>query len=248
MADDSPVSRRILTGMLQQHCDIMEVVTIDDGAAALERINLEKFDVVLLDWHMPGMTGLEVLTEIRKQGLNTPIIMVTAEKEKTQVLAAFKAGANDYIMKPFEPRQSAVRILNVLAYARHAAERAPSQMALVVDDSPLVRKILANTLRRECRFQEIMQVGDGKLAVEAAKENDFDLILLDWNMPEMTGIEALRAIREFRKRTPIVMVTSENDGARVVEALDAGANNYIIKPIEPQTLSEKIRQIMLVHG
>jgi len=248
IVDDSPISRRILTGIIQQHCEIQDVTTSNDGAGAIERIKAGSFDLVLLDWQLPEKTGIEVLEEIRALGLKTPVIMVTAGKEKDQVLRAFKAGANDYLMKPFDPKPGAKRILQVLEKVKHAARRPDLRKALVADDSPVLRKILVNTLKRDCGFTEVAEVSDGKAAVEAVQAADFDLVLLDWNMPSMTGIEALRAIRAAHKLVPVVMVTSEKEGARIVEAIDAGANSYIIKPFEPHTLGEKIRQILHVHA
>ena len=120
--------------------------------------------------------------------------------------------------------------------------------ALVVDDSNLVRRLLIGVLRHECGFESVAEAGDGKDALAQAKNGSFDLVFLDRNMPEMLGIEALRTIRESDWETPVVMVTIEKDGARVVEALEAGANHYIIKPFEPEAIAERIKQVFCVSA
>ena len=114
----------------------------------------------------------------------------------------------------------------------------------MVDDSAVLRKILGGLLQEQCDFTEIVQASDGAEGLEAAKAADFDIIFLDWNMPKMQGIDVLKAIREMGKNTPIVMVTSEKDGSRVVEAFDAGADNYIIKPFGPVSVAEKVKQAL----
>ncbi len=236
-----------MTGILQQHCDIQDVAVSKDGVDAIKRIKTEDFDLVVLEWDLPEKSGVEVLEEVRAEGIKVPIIMVTAAKDKDRVIRAFHAGANDYLMKPFAPRPGAKRILNVIKKAQEPPREPSSRTALVADDSPIARKILSNTLKRVCGFGEITEVSDGQAAVDAVRDTDFDVVLLDWSMPSLSGIEALRAIRAARKSVPVIMVTMENEGARIVEAIDAGANNYIIKPFEPQSLAQKIRQVLRIR-
>lgn len=82
------------------------------------------------------------------------------------------------------------------------------------------------------------------MAVMEVVENDFDLVLMDWNMPNLTGIEALRVIRSVGKKVPVIMVTTETDKDRIVEAIKAGANQYIFKPFKPKMLLNKIHQVI----
>lgn len=112
--------------------------------------------------------------------------------------------------------------------------------ALVVDDSVVMRKVIMGALAR-AEITEVDQAADGVEAVNACKANDYNIILMDWNMPNMLGIDAVKAIRALGKTTPIIMVTTEAEKGRVVEALKAGANNYIIKPFGPATIVDKIK-------
>ena len=115
--------------------------------------------------------------------------------------------------------------------------------ALVVDDSAVMRKVLIGALGR-VNIDQVDQAADGREAVEAAKATDYGLILMDWNMPNMLGIDAVKAIRELGKTMPIIMVTTEAEKSRVIEALKAGANNYVIKPFEPATIVSKIQEVL----
>ena len=115
--------------------------------------------------------------------------------------------------------------------------------ALVVDDSAVMRKVLIGALNR-AEITEVEQAADGQEAVCACDIEDFDLILMDWNMPNMLGIDAVKAIRANGKTMPIIMVTTEAEKSRVIDALKAGANNYIIKPFEPATIVDKIQEVL----
>ena len=101
IADDSGVMRKIIVRAAKA-AGVDDIVEAADGAEALEKFAEDQFDLVLTDWNMPNKTGLEVIQEIRGQGSKVPIIMVTTEGEKANVLKAIQAGVSDYLTKPFE--------------------------------------------------------------------------------------------------------------------------------------------------
>lgn len=119
--------------------------------------------------------------------------------------------------------------------------------ALVVDDSAVMRKVLIGALS-QAGITDVVQAENGKQAVEATESDDIDLVLLDWNMPVMLGIDALKAIRANGKTMPILMVTTEAEKSRVIEALKEGANNYIIKPFQPPDIVAKIKDVLEKAG
>ena len=89
----------------------------------------------------------------------------------------------------------------------------------------------------------MVEATNGKEGLDQASD-DFDLVLLDWNMPEMSGIDALKGIRAKGLKVPVIMVTTEAEKARVIEAVKSGANNYIIKPFTPEGIEEKIKKTL----
>lgn len=115
--------------------------------------------------------------------------------------------------------------------------------ALVVDDSAVMRKVLTGALAR-LNITDVDQAGDGQEAVSKVQQAEYNLILMDWNMPNMLGIDALKAIRGMGKTVPVIMVTTEAEKQRVVEALKAGANNYVVKPFEPKVIMNKIAELL----
>ncbi len=111
---------------------------------------------------------------------------------------------------------------------------------LVVDDSSTMRRIITNTLKQVGQ-EDVLEACDGKEALSSFKaHDDIDLILTDWNMPNMNGLDFLTEVRGVNKDIPIVMVTTEAEKGNVVVAIKAGANNYIVKPFTPEVLKEKI--------
>ena len=115
--------------------------------------------------------------------------------------------------------------------------------ALVVDDSMTIRRIVIKALGM-VGINDATEAGDGLEAVKAVQSGQFDLILLDWNMPKLSGIEALRAIRQAGNKTPVIMVTTEAEKSRVIEAIKTGANDYLIKPFSPDQLAAKVKNVV----
>lgn len=121
---------------------------------------------------------------------------------------------------------------------------------LVVDDSSTMRRIIKNTLQR-LGHKDILEGGDGVEGWNALNSNpDIDMLITDWNMPEMNGLELVKKVRADSRFTdlPIIMVTTEGGKAEVITALKAGVNNYIVKPFTPQVLKEKLGAVMGIEG
>lgn len=116
--------------------------------------------------------------------------------------------------------------------------------ALIVDDSLTIRRIVRKALGI-VGINDAVDAEDGCAALEAVnKTNDFDLILLDWNMPKMSGIDALRTLRQAGNKTPVIMVTTEAEKSRVIDAIKSGANDYLIKPFSPDQLAAKVKNVI----
>ncbi|MGF1635421.1 MAG: response regulator [Phycisphaerae bacterium] len=111
---------------------------------------------------------------------------------------------------------------------------------LLVDDSKTMRNIQKKVLG-DLPCQDFGEAGDGVEALQVLQQGTYDLALVDWNMPNMDGHTLVTKIRVDNKKMPLIMCTTEAEKERVVEAIKAGVNNYIIKPFTPETLLEKVR-------
>ena len=114
---------------------------------------------------------------------------------------------------------------------------------MLIDDSKTMRSIQKAVLA-QIGVTETEEACDGQDALSKVNAFKPDLILVDWNMPNMDGLTFVKAYRQFNKSTPLVMVTTEAEKARVIEAIKAGVNNYVVKPFTPDLLSQRIRETL----
>jgi two-component system chemotaxis response regulator CheY len=115
---------------------------------------------------------------------------------------------------------------------------------LVVDDFSTMRRIVRNLLK-ELGFSNITEAEDGVDALRKLRADKYDFVVSDWNMPNMTGIDLLREIRkdDALKHLPVLMVTAEAKKENIIEAAQAGASGYVVKPFTATTLDEKLQKI-----
>ncbi|MGC4034282.1 MAG: response regulator [Tepidisphaeraceae bacterium] len=116
---------------------------------------------------------------------------------------------------------------------------------LLVDDSKTMRNIQKKCLEQLGNV-EFTEAGDGLEALTAIEKNPagFNLILVDWNMPNMDGFTLVGRIRQTDKKTPMIMVTTESEKSRIIDAIKAGVNNYTLKPFTPEVLMQKVKQTL----
>ncbi len=114
---------------------------------------------------------------------------------------------------------------------------------LLVDDSRTMRNVQKKILVG-LGYNDLIEACDGQDALDQVCDTTPDLILLDWNMPNVDGITFLRQFRLQNKTTPVIMVTTEAEKARVVEAIKAGVNNYVVKPFTPDALRQRIEETL----
>jgi len=121
----------------------------------------------------------------------------------------------------------------------------PDLRILIVDDSPTMRRILVNTVQK-AGYPNCQEAEDGKDALAKLMAGTYDLIMTDWNMPNMSGLELVEAVRADSKlkEIPILMVTTRNMKEDIVNAIKTGVNGYIVKPFDAKTLNAKINEVL----
>jgi two-component system chemotaxis response regulator CheY len=120
---------------------------------------------------------------------------------------------------------------------------------LVVDDFATMRRIIKNILR-QAGYDSIVEADDGTTALPKLKSGEIDFVIADWNMPNMTGLDLLKAMRSDKalKDIPFLMLTAEAQKDNIIEAVQAGVSGYVIKPFTPETLKERIEQTLSKKG
>lgn len=118
-----------------------------------------------------------------------------------------------------------------------------SKRVLVADDSSTMRKIILRSLQA-VGVTDTVEAADGVEAVDKFKQQPVDIVLTDWNMPNKSGLEVIKEIRALNATVPIIMVTTEAEKTRVLEAIQSGVSDYLVKPFTAEVLREKLEK----HG
>jgi len=248
LIDDDEMGLDMLERRL--HREEFNVETANCGAAAIERIEVEKFDVILLDLMMPDMSGDEVLEKIRasKKTGNAVVIMLTADSDRESVNRCLTCGADDYIVKPYDFLLLKTRIWRALK-GRPISNRGNlsdkellvGKHVLIVDDDENNRDIL--TRRCEQFGCLVESVTNGEDALQAVSEKSFDAVLLDIHMPGMDGVEVLKTIRSQQEldELPVMMVSAEDNPKVLTECVLAGASDYISKPFNAAVIRGRLQ-------
>ena len=260
VADDNATNRRIFEKTLEKWQ--MVPTLVESGAAAVEAVleaekRGQRFDLVLLDVNMPGMDGFTAAEQLFDQasGSLPTIMMLTSSDQAGDAARCKDLGVASYLVKPV--RQSALReailaVLNAASQPAHNEARAPkasqrrSWRILLAEDNVVNQRVAMALLKKAGHSVTLAE--NGKLALEALDAATFDLVLMDMQMPEMSGSEAIAAIRERERQQgnhlPIIALTAHALKGDRERCLDAGADDYIAKPVVPATLYERIGTVM----
>lgn len=238
VVEDSQVQREVCVDQLRD-IGFKYIFEAENGIQALDVLKNNSIDLILSGWDMPEMDGLELLKTTKNDSTlqNTPFIFLTVHDNQEKNREGMVYGAVDYIVKPSSP--------NDLKESIEIIFKRGIRNILIVEDSELQREICIVQLQ-QIGFEKITGAANGVEALDYLENNPVDLIVSDWEMPEMDGLELLRTVKENPKlqKIPFLILTVHNDPKKNQEALDLGAMDFIIKPSTPDSLHMKIRKIL----
>ena len=254
VVDDHPIAQETLKEYVETWWpDVAVAASGIEALAALAMAAQEKpYDLVLLDWRMPDMNGLEVAVQIREhpQVYSVPaVIMVTAFSQEEIMDQAKEAGVKGLLVKPVSPSALFDAVVRALGIKRTEVPRVAAQAEssavkalrgahiLVAEDNETNQEVARGILEMVGIVVQI--ANNGREAVAALRTNRFDAVLMDVQMPEMDGYEATRAIRAAEKdyRTiPVIAMTAHAMTGDREKSMEAGMNDHITKPIDPEQL------------
>jgi CheY-like chemotaxis protein len=263
--DDFEPMRKVTTGQLRSMGATI-ILTAANGAEAMTLLRTHRVNMILSDWNMPVMTGLELLKLVRadKKLSRIPFIMITAEAERHRVDEAIAWGVSDLLVKPYtannlsmhiekaltiRPKQALSDLPTLSIQDAPASAVASTQLIdrptiLVVDDTPDNLMLVSNLFKDEYR---VRIAHNGQKALSICQSNDPpDLVLLDIMMPGMDGLEVARRMREHpvSEPIPVIFVTAMNSDEARLKGMALGAIDFVTKPIDPDLLKPRVRNFM----
>ena len=231
VVDDNEEFCRNMTDILE--LKDYEVVTAYDGFKALELVKQNGFDLVLMDVKMPVMDGVETFKKVKKIAPDTPVIMVTAFVVEDLIREALREGAFGSLKKPLDFDE----IFELIEQATPNGE-----LILIVDDDENLCANMQDVLSG--KGYRVSVAHDGNIAIEKAKRDNFDVMLIDLKLPALNGLETYLAIRDFRPNVVVIIITGypqEMDDL-AQQALQENAYAYLKKPIDMDKLDSLLKQ------
>ena len=269
MIDDNAVNRQVLGRMVQRWG--MQLTEAASGQSALNILNesaSQGFDLLLLDFDMPGMDGFELTTRLKKDPLlqDLKIILLSSTASPGQGAKCRELGIDAYLTKPVAHHELALAIRTLFARSalpkiqnhgkslvtRHTLHEGSIALNILVAEDNLVnQKLIFALLKKWGHHGSLAQ--NGQEALDQHTQGKFDLILMDMQMPIMDGLEATKLIRvreannTFTARTPIYALTAAALTEEQEAGLQAGLDGYLTKPINTKKLQELLSQFGHIH-
>ncbi|HLA34419.1 MAG TPA: hybrid sensor histidine kinase/response regulator [Rhodocyclaceae bacterium] len=259
VVDDSESMRQVTEAQLRA-LGVYNILRAGNGADALRVLQSQRVDVVLSDWNMPIMNGLEFLKKVREDEKlsQIPFVMITAEADRVRIAESISCGVSDLLVKPYTAGRLGERIAKAMTRktgkpgASDDATKAGAGMAigigkkverptiLVVDDTPDNLHLLFQLFKDDYRVRTAL---NGAKALDICQsDNPPDLVLLDVMMPGMDGFEVARRMRQHQssEHIPIIFVTAMTDDDSRLKGLGLGAVDFVTKPVNPDVLKPRV--------
>ncbi|MCB9989776.1 MAG: PleD family two-component system response regulator [Rhodospirillales bacterium] len=264
VVDDILPNVKLLEAKLSS--EYYDVLTATSGEEALQKVEEDRPDLVLLDVMMPGMDGFEVCKRIKDNPMvaHIPVVMVTALTDAVDKVRGLESGADDFLSKPVNDialmaRVSSLVRLKMTIDEWQARENTASQLGvvddnksvmdepvdharvLIVEDQNFEADKIAETLHRD--NDNVIPVDSGMKAMEYASQHDFDLLIISLNLKKEDGLRLCSHLRsnERTRAVPIIMIATEDDMERIARGLEIGAHDYIMRPVDRNELLARAR-------
>ncbi|MBT4838977.1 MAG: response regulator [Methylococcales bacterium] len=236
LAEDNPDNQHLISLLISKTGATLSIV--NNGREAVDKALSEEFDLLLMDIQMPIMGGLEATKLLRSASYKKPIVTLTANVMTSEIETYLQAGCNGHISKPIN-RQQLYQIIHAYLQSDSpdsANNKAPSQLPqkegkiLYAEDNIDNQNIVRLLLKKKKIKLDIVE--NGKLALDKALKNDYDLILMDMQMPVMSGTEATEKLRSSGYKIPIVALTANIHQSDISKYKESGCTDWLSKPID----------------
>jgi DNA-binding NtrC family response regulator len=208
-----------------------------DGRSALEMLKHERPDIILLDISMPDMDGFEVLEKVKEAYPDIDVIMMSAYTKDEHIEMALKMGALTCLNKPVQVE----KILDVVdkMKTKQQQERGKTSILLVEDDTAL-SSTLATILQDN--HYTVSSVPTGIGAIEESKKKFYNAAIVDFKLPDMSGIDVIKQLKNVNPQAVIILMTAYESLDLAINAIKEHVFDFLVKPVEPDTLLKSLRK------
>lgn len=250
LVEPSSTQQRIIGNFLKEF-GINDITPFDSARKALNELSNYTPDLIISALHMEDMSGTDLVQNLRKQDetIDIPFMLISSETDFRYLDPIRQAGVIAILPKPFKADQLLAALkntVNLIIPDEDNHEHDYEELeALVVDDSSTARRHISRVLKK-LGIQHITEAINGKNAAEIIKQKYFDLIVTDYNMPEMDGRELIEFIRTESSQSgiPILMVSSEADESRLAAVQQIGVSAVCDKPFEIDNVKQLLKQML----
>lgn len=250
LVEPSSTQQNIISNYLKDF-GITDITLFDSARMALNELTNYKPDLIISALYMEDMSGTDLVQNIRKNEdfMDIPFMLISSETEFRYLDPIRQSGVIAILPKPFQAEQLLAALKNTVDFIAHDEDEEhfdyEELKALVVDDSFTARRHISRVLTK-LGIQNINQAENGNKAVEQIKQEYFDLIVTDYNMPEMDGRELVEFIRTESSQSgiPILMVSSEADESRLAAVQQIGISAVCDKPFELENVKQILKQML----
>ncbi len=251
LIEPSLSQKKIVIQQLEE-LGISQYEAVNTGQQALDIIDSEQPDLVICTMFLDDMTGKELVLEMRENPMttDTPFMLISSETSFAELNPIKQAGASAVLPKPFKTTDLKRAILMIMDWD------APDPLdinnilndqleVLLVDDSRLARRLISRTLNK-LGIEHITETENGREAIPLIQQQKFDLVITDYNMPEMDGHDLLLFIRHKsnQKSVPVMMVTTEGDESKLAAVQHEGVSAIMDKPFEVTEVKKMFESVL----
>ncbi len=250
LVEPSTTQLHIIRNYLAQ-AGINDIICCNSGAQLFATLSNAQPDLIISAMYLPDMTGSELLYTLREdEEYDMAFMLISSETNLSSLEPIRQAGAIAILPKPFTEKELQIALSATVDYLSPEKVKLnhldiEDIAVLLVDDSPLALKYMSKILNN-IGIENITQVNDGNIAIPLLQECYFDLIITDYNMPGIDGLQLTSFIREQseQKTIPIIMITSEQDSQRLAAIQHAGVSAILDKPFEPASIRNFIINLL----
>ena len=226
--EDDETARKQLSKLVRK--EGFEVTEAEDGAAGFEIFKKMKPDIIITDFSLPKMDGLELIHSVKRHSPDVQVILVTAFGGDDVAIMALRNGVLDYLKKPIDIDALVVALGRAKENISLRKKTAMFPDLLLAEDEDTIRERLARVLEGE--GWKVLQASDGEKAVNIFQSAKIDIVLLDIKMPKKDGLTALKEMRSTSDDFEAIILSGFGDEATAIQAMRSGATSFIRKPID----------------